>query len=492
MFNHCNKRIGQNRNHVPDRCQRMFSNFRVAFLALAWLMVGNHFLAAQDIAITGAKIIPIVGDVIENGTIVIRDGRITAIGAEARVPVEARVIKADGKVVVPGFIDPHNAEGMSQANENNPNVPFVSVLDTIDPLRPFFDEARRNGITTVCVSPANSTMIGGQTAVIKTGATFLDDMILQRQTGIKISLSSAAGVSRMGQLAALRKELSEAKKLAFPEEKADVTATAKPEAEKTDTPENQDRRRSRGRPENDSPAENGKPGPTDDPKPDDPKPDEPKAEAKADAKPKTETKIDELKQPMVDLVSGKLLALIHCEIPMDVDHALKLIEDFNLKPVLILGRDCYKAADAVIAAGHAVILPEDLVFWERDPRTNRDSQVNLIGSFRNLNAPVAFSTSRSSSDTIGQNYLWYQAALAVKNGLPRDKALAGLTFDPARMLGIDEYVGSLEIGKDGDLLILSGDPLDVNTWVETTVINGRVVYERSKDRKLEILLKGNQ
>lgn len=455
---------------------------------------------AQTIAVTNAKIIPVVGDTIEEGTILIRDGRIAAMGSEVKIPVEAKVVDATGKVVVPGFIEAHNSDPMSQANENNPNVPYVSVLDSIDPLRPYFDEARRNGITTVSVVPGNSTMIGGQTAVIKTGAMFLDDMILERVGGIKISLSPVSGVSRMGQLAALRKELSDAYKLAFPEEseaKEEEVAKATEELpSETERP-----RRRRGRPSPDEAPEENRAGSnigsgpstgrSDDEDEEKPKPEEKDSE-KEPEKAKEAPEINEFQRPMVDLVQGKMKAFIHCEIPMDVNHALALIEEFNLQPILVLGRSCYKNADAIAASGHPIILDSSLVFWERDPRTNQDRQVSLVEEFKTVEAPIAFSVARASADTIGRNYLWYQAATAVKYGMPRQRALESLTIAPAKMLGVDEFVGSLEIGKDGDLLVLSGDPLSVETWVDMTIVNGNVVYDRTNDPKLELLLEGTK
>lgn len=481
---------------APDRYPTSHLNLlrhlaiAVSLATLSWPVSPAN---AQTIAVAGGKIIPVVGETIDQGTILIREGKIVAIGTEVEIPVDARVVDASGKVVMPGFIEAHSSEGMSQANENNPNVPYVSVLDTIDPLRTYFDEARRNGITSVSVVPGNSTMIGGQTAVIKTGETFLDAMILERVSGMKISLSPVSGVSRMGHLAALRKELTDAYKLAYPEPKPESEGDKKDAAETGDSPpaENNENRRRRGRrnPDQGTDSENGQA----ERKPVADEKSEPEAndEKPADKKPEA-VEISPYQQPLVDLVLGKMKAFIHCEVPMDVNHALTLIEDFKLKPILVLGRGCYKNAESVAASGFPVVLDADLVFWERDPRTNRDRQVSLIEAFQSVQAPMAFSAARASSETIGRNFLWYQAATAVKYGMDRQRALESLTIGPARMLGVDTLVGSLEPGKDGDLLILSGDPLNVTTWVDMTIIDGKIVYERSNDPKLQILLEGTK
>ena len=183
----------------------------VAVATLATLTATSTLPAQKPLALKGAKIITMAGDTIENGTIVFRDGKISAVGADVKVPVEARVIDVEGKTVMPGFVESHSSSGMSQANETNPIVPYVSVVDSIDPMNPYFRAARRNGVTTVRVSPGNSTLIGGQSAVIKTGGEFIDDMVIKSDAGVKISLKPVSG-SRMSHLAKLRKALDEAKR----------------------------------------------------------------------------------------------------------------------------------------------------------------------------------------------------------------------------------------------------------------------------------------
>ena len=191
---------------------------------------------------------------------------------------------------------------------------------------------------------------------------------------------------------------------------------------------------------------------------------------------------------MFALLSGKLPAIIYCDKAMDVGQALRLIKEYNLKASLVLGQDCYKAAKQVAKAGVPVILDSTLVFWEEDPRTQDETKVVLTEVFRDEKVKFAFQVDRAISATLGSNYLWYQAATAVKYGMPVQEALEALTIVPARFLGVDKYVGSIEKGKDGDVIILSGDPLKVDTWVETTIVNGEVVYERENDEQLKRLL----
>jgi imidazolonepropionase-like amidohydrolase len=429
----------------------------IASLFALLLLIAAPVSGQQTLAVRGGTLLTGTGQTIEGGTVIIRDGKIVAVGAEVDIPVDARVIDATDKVVMPGFVEAHSSEGMSQANETNPNVPYVSVMDSIDPSRPYFDEARRNGVTCVAVVPGNSTMIGGQAAVLKTGGEFVEDMVLKRDAGIKISLQPIGSASRMGHLAALRKALQDAR---------DDGAGNSDESEDADDDEEDDDDDEGEGEEEDDEAESGR-------------------ERGRDL---DDASRAELNKAMKLLVSGQIPAIIYCDRAMDVPQALALIEEFGLQPVLVLGKDCYKAAKLVAESGFPVILDDELVFRESDERTAEDRKVVLPQVFREQGVNFAFQTARGSQDTLGRNYLWYQAATAVKYGMPRDEALRSLTLLPATILGVDQFVGSLETGKDGDLVILSGDPLNVDTWVETTIVNGQVVYEKQTDQTLKRLL----
>lgn len=451
----------------------MLKKLTLTVCCLAILVFASGVAIAQKpLAIKGGKIITMAGEPIENGTILLRDGRIIDVGVDLKIPVEAKVIDATGKVVMPGFVEPHSSSGMSQANETNPIVPYVSVLDSIDPMNSYFQEARRNGVTSVAITPGNSTMIGGQSAVIKTGGEFIDAMVLKPDAGVKISMRPVKG-SRMSHMATLRKTLDDAKRK-MKEKKGDKKANAKKTDEAKDKAKTESARGSRRPPKKNSDAQ-------DDPKETkQEKPDEKKAEP---VKPETE-----LDKAMFALLSGKLPAIIYCDKAMDVGQALRLIKEYNLTARLVLGKECYKAAEQVAKSDLPVILDSTLVFWEEDPRTKEETKIVLPKVFGDQNVKFVFQAQRAGSTTLGNNYLWYQAATCVKYGMPEQEALEALTILPAKFLGVDKFVGSLEKGKDGDVIILSGDPLKVDTWVETTIVNGDVVYQRDKDQQLKRLL----
>src|SRR5947207_1638012 len=197
---------------VSDEMPYAYSSWRLGALLLAGLAAAEAS-AQEQLAIKGGRILPIGQPAIEGGVILIRNGKIQAVGKDLAIPTDYKVIDATGKVVLPGFIEAHSSRGMDQANERNNNVPFLSVVDAIDPGHDYFEDCRRNGVTTVAVVPGDDTMIGGQAAIIKTAGSYVDQMIVKRQAGIKISLRPTAGRSRMSHLASLRREFDAARDL---------------------------------------------------------------------------------------------------------------------------------------------------------------------------------------------------------------------------------------------------------------------------------------
>jgi imidazolonepropionase-like amidohydrolase len=298
-------------------------------------------------------------------------------------------------------------------------------------------------------------------------------MVLKPDVGVKISLRPVRG-SRMSHMATLRKTLDDAKRK-MEKKKGDKKETAKKADEEKPAPVSG--RRGRRQP----PKEDSDKKQDDDPK-------ENKEEKPAEKKAEPEKPETELDKAMFALLSGKLPAIIYCDQAMDVGQALRLIKEYNLTARLVLGKDCHKAAKEVAKSGLPVILDETLVFWEEDPRTKEETKIVLPKIFGDQKVKFALQVARADTPTLGNNYLWYQAATCVKYGMPEQEALESLTTLPAKFLGVDKFVGSIEKGKDGDVIILSGDPLKVDTWVETTIVNGEVVYQRDEDQQLKRLL----
>ncbi|MFN3191213.1 MAG: amidohydrolase family protein [Aureliella sp.] len=428
-------------------------------LLLVAAMAPSALPAAGPLAIQGAKIITVSGDEIETGTVLIRDGMIEAVGADVDVPGEAKVIDGEGMVVMPGYIDAHNSAGMSQANEQNSVVPFLSVVDSIDPISSYFEECRRNGITTAAVVPGNSTLIGGKAAIVKTAGGYVNDMIVQRDSALKLSMRPTSG-SRMSQMARLRRELDKAKKAIEKEKEADE--------EKSDEGD-QDKK---GEDKTDAKKESDS-----------------SEDDKEESESKAKTPEDEGLAALKLALQGDMPVYIYCEVAMDVTSALGICEEYGLEPIFVLGRDCHKASKRLASRAKSVILDPTLVYWETDPRTRKDQKIVLPEIYQKAGLSLVFQVSPASSrGAVGSSYFWYQAATAVKYGMSVSDAYKSLTLGPAKLLGIDDQVGSIEVGKEADLVVLTGSPLDIGSWVQYTIVGGEVVYDRDEDEKLERLL----
>lgn len=437
---------------------------RITWVALSCLCVfaAPRVEAAGPLAIQGATVITISGDILENASVLIRDGRIAAVGTDIDIPGEAFVIDGAGKVVMPGIIDTHNAAGMSQANEQASVVPFLSVVDSIDPISGYFEECRRNGITCAAVVPGNSTLIGGKAAIVKTAGGYVNDMLVRRDSALKLSLRPTSG-SRMSQMAQLRRELDAAKKAIEKGEDADKKEESKEKDDKNSG-------------DKEAGEESNK--------------DEKKSEEKDDAAKKDDEKAkDEGLEALKLALRGKMPVYIYCEVAMDVAAAATLVDDYGLSPIYVLGQECYPAAEMLAKQKKTVILDPTLVYWKTNPRTREDEKIELPAIYRKAGVPFVFQVSDSSRrTTLGNSYFWYQAATAVKYGATQADVLAALTLEPAKLLGLDDRLGSIEVGKEADLVVLTGHPLDISTWVETTIVDGEVVYRRDDDEKLKRLL----
>ena len=443
----------------------------LAILVSILIATPSHSVFAQDIAVKAKKIFTAAGEPIENGVVIVRDGKIAEVGVDLEIPLEMRVVESEDGVIVPGYVDAHNASGMSQANENNPVVPFLNVVDSIDPNQSYFEECRRNGVTTASVVPGNSCVIGGQTVIMKTAGSYVNDMLVSQLSGIKISLLPRNG-SRMSHLATLRRELDKA---------VEAIEKETEEEEKSESAEAKDSSNA------DEDQEDGK----DDEGKSDAKDNEEEDEDKQDAKQEDETKkAEEIGLTvMKQVVQGEIPVFIYCDRAQDIATALQLESKYNLDLIFVVAKECHLGFKMLKGIERPVILDSQLVFYEEDPDTRQESKIVLPRLMQELGIDFVFQTTASESfSTYGSSYLWYQAAAAMRYGLSEDDALRSLTILPAKAIGVDSMVGSIEVGKDADLVVLTGDPFQVDTWVQTTIVNGEIVYQRDEDTELELLL----
>lgn len=406
----------------------------------------------DKIALTGATVITVTGQTIENGAVVVEFGRITQVGpaSEIRIPYDATEYDVEGMFVFPGMIDPHSSSGLDVPNENVDVAPFLDVYDAIDPSQLFFENSLRDGVTSVHIMQGNNTVIGGLSRVVRPIGLSVDEMTVRPGVALKMSTTPKGGFDRMRQLATLRN--------AFVELDNSLERLAETVYERS--------RKDRNLPVDVVPAEARKRG---------------RDLIK-------EADYDDSQRNLVRLRRGDLSAWIYCGRATDVAPALAIAEaqGFLERTVLVIATDAYKAAHEIAAAGRPVVLTGGLFHRETDPITGQLRETFVPGILRDAGITFAVEPSRGAS--FAERYPNYLAAVMTRHGIPRADALRAITINPAEILGMADQIGSIDTGKRGNLVVLGGDPLDFNSWVELVFIDGILAYDRRQDHRLQRLL----
>lgn len=392
--------------------------------------------ASQDVvAVKAGKILTISGPTLDNGVILIQNGRIAKVAkaGEVEIPWTAKVVDASDKVVLPTWVLAHSQSGNRGMTENMQNVPWLSVADAIDPSSAFFEEALRNGVGTIHVLPGNQTLLGGQGLIVRPYGRTIEDMAVGGNTGVKMSLLSSGG-GRLQQIRRMRRAIEDVREYV-----ADF-----------------DRRK----------AEFDK---------------EKAAGAIAKDKEWTE-EFDRTRKPAIALVQKKAKGWLFVPSAAEIDEAMRLGQELDL--VYLLGANIDEGVAALAKLGVPVVLDETLEYTEKDAETNVETRHCPAKQLADAGVPFAISLATGGPGS----YPWWQLGTLVRNGVDRQKALESLTVVPAKLLGLQDQVGSIAEGKLGNLQVLSGDPLLATSWVETVLLEGQVVYERSKDPRLQLLL----
>lgn len=418
-------------------------------------------------AVKAGKIITLNGDPIENGVIVIEGGRITAVGpqGEVQIPWDAEVIDQPDMVAFPGFVEPHVSRGIDRANETIDVAAFLNVADSIDPVNFYFEEAIRNGILTINVQQGVDTVIAGQGMVVKPFGMTVESMMVKPRAGLTMSAAPKRGKTRATQAQALRGAFD------------DLKLYLEEMVQRKKDGSNFDRREAlyQGREIEGEDA---------------------KGRALSSEVWKIEGfemvprgEVDEKRAPLLAVIEGRMHAFIWCSTPLDVHTALRVAEanGFTKNTTLALGRSCWKAAPKIKEAGVSVILESNLTHLERDPLTGEETETFVPKVFHDAGIPFALMSSGNANKS-----LWFQAAQCVANDIPRDAAIASVTTTPAAMLGLEKRVGSIKPGADGQLILMSGDPLSVTSTVQHVILDGKHVYDRSKDVRVRQLMDGTR
>ena len=383
-------------------------NMRHCVLLCLLLFGLSAFAAAEEIiAIKADRVDTVTFGVIENGIIVIADGRISAIGNDVNIPEAAEIIDVSDKTIFPGLVNPSSRIGLSRAITGGPSSnPHYRVVDELYPHQDQYKRILGAGFTTVGLLPGDkgfirgymfggnqpSAGITGQGAIVRPTGQRPEEMIVAECGFVMISFQANDRVKKV-----IKSALDSAK--------SKMSST------------------------------------------------DPKV------------------LPLVNALQGKVPTFVTCNLPGEVLHLIKLFEPYDkMKLVLIAETETYRVSSQLVKRKIPVIFPAKIDF-----KSNTRTRINVPRMLAEAEVRIAL---RPESDNVaGHEDFLRTVAVLVKSGLNREIAKKAITIHPAEMMGIDYRLGSLEAGKDANLLVLSGDPLDVGTKIEKVMIEGKIVYE---------------
>jgi imidazolonepropionase-like amidohydrolase len=401
---------------------------------------------AQDIiAITGGRLLTVTRGVVENGTLLIEKGKIVAVGSGLRIPPGAKVIDARGKVVMPGMIDAGNrlglveipAEGITvdSTEYTEPVQPDLRVLDALNPRSELLRVARAAGITNALSAPSEGNLVAGQSAFLNLDGETAEEMLVKSPVALHINLGEASKQtygskgkppdSRMGQMAMLRQAFLKAEHY-----RAEHEAYARKQAEKKAG----------------EALEEGK-----------------------DSKPAAPPARDLKMEALVAALEGKLPVVIKAQRVSDIEMALRLADEFHLKLMVSHATAAWRIADKLAAKKIPVIVGP--IQEEPARMESLDARLDNAALLHKAGVPIAILT---DGDTDVRE-LPLAVEYAIAYGLPDDAAVAAVTINPARFFGLEDRLGSLEVGKLANLIVLDGMPFYLKTHVVAELINGKLV-----------------
>ena len=387
------------------------------------------------LAIKGGRILTITRGEIDGGTVLVDGGKIVEIGADVKVPKGAEVIDASGKVVMPGLVEAHchvgiweEAIGWAGSDGNERTDPATPHIRAVDAIKANADEggleaALKEGITTAQILPGSANVIGGTGVVVKMAPKrTVDEMVVRNPSGMKIAFGEnpqrVYGV--------------EQKKM--PSTRMGVAGVLREWLQKT---RNYMAKKEMFK-------------------------DEPEKMPEADIR----------LEALIPVLKGEIPLRTHAHRADDIATAVRIAEEFGVEMSWEHATEGHRVAEFIAEKGIPAVWGPSLggrTKWE-----TRERKFESLKVMHDAGVKIAIQT-----DAVGSNiqFLPICAGLAVKHGLPRLEALKAITINPAEILGVADRVGSLEKGKDADIRILSGDPLDLQTKVEMVIIDGEIVHK---------------
>lgn len=411
----------------------------LAAAAAAALALSAAATQAQTIAITGGKVYPVSGPVIEGGTVLLRDGKIVAVGRDVSIPADAQRVDATGKVVTPGLVNAATELGLSEVgavsttreygapnNENGIAAAFMP-WEGLNPTSMLLAPAREAGVTTVMVAPQGG-LVSGQAAVVHLVPGSAREMILRSPVGMVATLGPGRGQnggSRAETIMKLREVLDDAR--TYRTHRADFD--------------------------------------------------------RAQLRPLSASRLD--LEALLPVLDGKVPMIIEAEKSSDIEAAMTLAKDFGFRMILAGGAEAWMVADKLAAAKIPVLtgamnnIPTS--FATLGQRQENAGLLQKAG----VQVSVIGNAGGGDEEAFNVRNIRFEAGNAVAYGMDWDAALRSITLTPAETFGVADRVGSLAPGRSADVVVWSGDPLEFATEPVHVFIAGREVTQPSRQDLLE-------
>ncbi|CAG7839815.1 Imidazolonepropionase [Clostridium haemolyticum] len=381
------------------------------------------------ILIKNGKIITVTKGTLKNGCILIKDGKILKVSEDIEVNEDVRIIDAKGGWVTPGFIDAHchigifeqdmGFEGTDINEATDPVTPHLRAIDAINPMDTSFKDAIKGGVTTVMTGPGSANPMGGQFVAMKTSGICVDDMVIKEPAAIKIAFGENP------------------KRIYKSKNKMPTTrmATAALIREILTKAQNYKIKKEKALKEGKDFEKNFR------------------------------------LEPLIPVLNKQIPLKAHCHRTDDILTAIRIAKEFDVNLTLDHCSEGHLIPDYIKQSGRDVIVGPTLTARTKIEVKNKTFKTPKI--LHDNGIKIAIMTDHP---VIPIEYLPLCAGLAAKEGLGIEEALKAITINPAEICGIDNRVGSLEVGKDADVVISNGNPLDSLTSTICTIINGKIEY----------------
>ncbi len=382
---------------------------KVLFAITALLLF--HSSSTAQIAVKGDMVYTMAGDPIENGVVLLRNGKIERVG-RFDVPSGYEVIEA--AVVTPGLIDAHTVVGLAgylnqpedqdQVERSAPMQPELRAIDAYNPREALVTWVRGFGVTTIHTGHGPGVLVSGQTMIVKTVGNDVQEAVINPAAMVAVTLGNGARASsgspgtRSKMIAMLRSELIKAQNYTG-EDARDLRMEA-----------------------------------------------------------------------FKAVLDGEMRMLVTVERAHDILTTLRLAEEFGIDIVLDSASEAYLVTDQIKAAGVSVITHPTMA---RHGGERANATFEAASILRGADIPFALQ-SGFEAYVPKTRVILFEAGVAAANGLSFDEALASITIDAARLLGVEDQIGSLEVGKDADIALYDGDPFEYTTHAIGVIINGKL------------------